>query len=169
MAYVAKPLGALGTLAHRVFFSTCSYTLLSYLALFLVLLVLRSKQTVYVYFLCLQDKWLTVSVALGGSLISPFHDIPLWVNQGNAIANMVVEIPKGTHAKLEISKEDPLNPIKQDTKVPSFPFMFFVYRFTPRLMLWFRMESYVTFTTLILSTTVHSLKLGRIPKSVMKT
>jgi len=48
--------------------------------------------------------------------ISPFHDIPLWVDRNRGIANMVVEIPKGTRPKLEISKGDKLNPIKQDVK-----------------------------------------------------
>jgi len=48
--------------------------------------------------------------------VSPFHDIPLWVDKAKGIANMVVEIPRGTQPKLEISKSDYLNPIKQDTK-----------------------------------------------------
>lgn len=39
------------------------------------------------------------------------------MNKGDATAHMIVEIPKGSHAKLEISKEDVLNPIKQDIKV----------------------------------------------------
>jgi len=52
----------------------------------------------------------------GNQIISPFHDIPLWVNQQHHIANMVVEIPRGTQPKLEISKSDPMNPIKQDVK-----------------------------------------------------
>lgn len=30
---------------------------------------------------------------------------------------MVVEIPKGTQPKMEISKEEKFNPIKQDVKV----------------------------------------------------
>jgi len=30
---------------------------------------------------------------------------------------MVVEIPLGTRAKLEINKDEPFNPIKQDVKV----------------------------------------------------
>jgi len=51
-----------------------------------------------------------------GSPISPFHDIPLWVDKSKGIFNMVVEIPKGTNPKLEISKSDFLNPIKQDIK-----------------------------------------------------
>jgi len=48
--------------------------------------------------------------------ISPFHDIPLWVDKSLHVANMVVEIPKGTQPKLEISKDIPLNPIVQDVK-----------------------------------------------------
>lgn len=52
----------------------------------------------------------------GWLYISPFHDIPLWFDKEKKIANMVVEIPKGTQPKLEISKELPLNPIKQDVK-----------------------------------------------------
>jgi len=51
-----------------------------------------------------------------GKPVSPFHDIPLWVDRKKGIANMVVEIPKGTRPKLEISKGDTLNPIKQDVK-----------------------------------------------------
>jgi len=51
-----------------------------------------------------------------GKPISPFHDIPLWVDQSKHVANMIVEIPKGTQPKLEISKTDYLNPIKQDVK-----------------------------------------------------
>jgi len=51
-----------------------------------------------------------------GKIISPFHDIQLWADKNNHIANMVVEIPKGTQPKLEISRDIPLNPIKQDVK-----------------------------------------------------
>eukprot|EP01123_Difflugia_compressa_P006567 TRINITY_DN18843_c0_g1_i1.p1 TRINITY_DN18843_c0_g1~~TRINITY_DN18843_c0_g1_i1.p1 ORF type:complete len:340 (+),score=67.16 TRINITY_DN18843_c0_g1_i1:136-1020(+) len=51
-----------------------------------------------------------------GINVSPFHDIPLWVDKERGIANMIVEIPKGTRAKLEISKNEALNPIKQDVK-----------------------------------------------------
>jgi len=51
-----------------------------------------------------------------GHFVSPFHDIPLWSDKEKGIANMVVEIPRGTRAKLEISKGDGLNPIKQDIK-----------------------------------------------------
>ncbi|KAI9312248.1 inorganic diphosphatase [Dichotomocladium elegans] len=51
-----------------------------------------------------------------GVPVSPFHDIPLFANEEKTILNMVVEIPRWTNAKLEISKEDEFNPIKQDTK-----------------------------------------------------
>jgi inorganic pyrophosphatase len=51
-----------------------------------------------------------------GELISPLHDIPLWVDKANGIARMVVEIPRGTHPKLEMDVQSPLNPIKQDVK-----------------------------------------------------
>ncbi|KAL2719173.1 inorganic pyrophosphatase-like isoform X2 [Vespula squamosa] len=48
--------------------------------------------------------------------ISPFHDIPLYADEANKIFNMIVEIPRWTNAKMEISRIDPLNPIKQDVK-----------------------------------------------------
>jgi inorganic pyrophosphatase len=51
-----------------------------------------------------------------GAVVSPFHDIPLYANAEKSILNMVVEIPRWSQAKLEISKDEPFNPIKQDTK-----------------------------------------------------
>ncbi|KAI9303310.1 inorganic pyrophosphatase [Cunninghamella echinulata] len=51
-----------------------------------------------------------------GLPVSPFHDIPLFANEEKTIFNMVVEIPRWSNAKLEISKEDAFNPIKQDIK-----------------------------------------------------
>ena len=51
-----------------------------------------------------------------GSVISSWHDIPLFADQNNGILNMVVEVPRWTNAKMEISKEEPFNPIKQDIK-----------------------------------------------------
>ncbi|CDS37611.1 inorganic pyrophosphatase [Echinococcus multilocularis] len=47
--------------------------------------------------------------------ISPFHDINLHHDSSNTF-NMVVEIPRWTNAKMEICKEELLNPIKQDVK-----------------------------------------------------
>ncbi|KAM5440755.1 Inorganic pyrophosphatase [Microsporum canis] len=51
-----------------------------------------------------------------GVPVSPFHDIPLYADEKKTILNMIVEIPRWTNAKQEISKDDFMNPIKQDTK-----------------------------------------------------
>jgi inorganic pyrophosphatase len=81
-----------------------------------------------------------VYIEKDGVPVSPFHDIPLYANEQQTVLNMIVEIPRWTNAKQEvrlsssytqailsstliwllcfvkISKEEPLNPIKQDTK-----------------------------------------------------
>jgi inorganic pyrophosphatase len=57
-----------------------------------------------------------VFIEQDGKPVSPFHDIPLYANPEKTILNMVVEVPRWTNAKLEISKEEKLNPILQDTK-----------------------------------------------------
>lgn len=49
-------------------------------------------------------------------IISPFHDIPLMADADNGIYNMVVEVPRWSNAKMEISTKDFMNPIKQDVK-----------------------------------------------------
>lgn len=64
-------------------------------------------------------------------MVSPFHDIPFWVDKEKGIANMVVEIPRGQQAKLEISRDQPFNPIKQDVKVCSI----YIDPFSPSSML----------------------------------
>jgi len=51
-----------------------------------------------------------------GKVVSPFHDIPLFADEAKTILNMVVEVPRWTNAKMEISKEEAFNPIKQDIK-----------------------------------------------------
>ncbi|CAI2736086.1 unnamed protein product [Schistosoma spindalis] len=51
----------------------------------------------------------------GGSPISCFHDVPL-LTDTNIYYNMIVEIPRWTNAKMEICKEELMNPIKQDVK-----------------------------------------------------
>jgi inorganic pyrophosphatase len=52
-----------------------------------------------------------------GKVVSPFHDIPLHPDPSNRdVFNMVCEIPRFSNAKLEISKEEHMNPIKQDVK-----------------------------------------------------
>ncbi|GAA57555.1 probable inorganic pyrophosphatase 1, partial [Clonorchis sinensis] len=48
--------------------------------------------------------------------ISPFHDIPLHLDKQKNVFNMLVEIPRWTNAKMEICKEELMNPIKQDVK-----------------------------------------------------
>ncbi|KAG5650742.1 hypothetical protein H0H81_011186 [Sphagnurus paluster] len=57
-----------------------------------------------------------VFIEQNGSVVSPFHDIPLFADQNNGIFNMIVEVPRWTNAKMEISKEEGFNPIKQDIK-----------------------------------------------------
>eukprot|EP00545_Synedropsis_sp_CCMP1620_P003458 CAMPEP_0119012414 /NCGR_PEP_ID=MMETSP1176-20130426/6712_1 /TAXON_ID=265551 /ORGANISM="Synedropsis recta cf, Strain CCMP1620" /LENGTH=270 /DNA_ID=CAMNT_0006965369 /DNA_START=83 /DNA_END=895 /DNA_ORIENTATION=- len=49
-----------------------------------------------------------------GDAISPWHDIPLEGENGSY--NMVVEIPKMTCAKMEVSTKEEKNPIAQDVK-----------------------------------------------------
>ncbi|KAM4900244.1 inorganic pyrophosphatase 2, mitochondrial isoform 3-T3 [Sylvia borin] len=66
-----------------------------------------------------------------GKYISPFHDIPLFAGSkedkeipakrskttgSEVLFNMIVEVPRWTNAKMEIATEEPLNPIKHDTK-----------------------------------------------------
>jgi len=51
-----------------------------------------------------------------GEIVSPFHDIPLFANEAEGILNFVVEIPRWTNAKLEITKGIAFNPIRQDIK-----------------------------------------------------
>lgn len=57
-----------------------------------------------------------VFIEKDGKPISPFHDIPLYADESKQILNFIVEVPRWTNAKLEISKEQTLNPIIQDTK-----------------------------------------------------
>lgn len=38
-----------------------------------------------------------------GVPVSPFHDIPLYANAEQTVLNMIVEIPRWTNAKLEVS------------------------------------------------------------------
>ncbi|CAE6340856.1 inorganic pyrophosphatase [Rhizoctonia solani] len=57
-----------------------------------------------------------VYIEKDGQPVSPFHDIPLFADQNAGILNMIVEVPRWTNAKMEISKEESFNPIKQDIK-----------------------------------------------------
>lgn len=44
-----------------------------------------------------------IYIESNGQPISPFHDIPLYANEQQTIMNMVVEIPRWTNAKMEVS------------------------------------------------------------------
>jgi inorganic pyrophosphatase len=57
-----------------------------------------------------------VYIEQNGQIVSSFHDIPLFADRNNGIFNMIVEVPRWTNAKMEISKEEAFNPIKQDIK-----------------------------------------------------
>ncbi|KAK5047854.1 Inorganic pyrophosphatase [Exophiala sideris] len=52
----------------------------------------------------------------GGSPISIWHDVPLYSDDDKQVLNMVVEIPRWSNAKFEISRNEAFNPIKQDIK-----------------------------------------------------
>jgi len=57
-----------------------------------------------------------VFIEKDGQPISAWHDIPLYANEQQTVLNMIVEVPRWSNAKMEISKEETLNPIKQDIK-----------------------------------------------------
>lgn len=57
-----------------------------------------------------------IFVEADGKPVSAFHDIPLYADSEKTVLNMIVEVPRWTNAKMEISKDETLNPIKQDTK-----------------------------------------------------
>lgn len=44
-----------------------------------------------------------VYIEKDGFPISAFHDIPLYANEQQTVLNMIVEIPRWTNAKLEVS------------------------------------------------------------------
>ncbi|KAI6656679.1 Inorganic pyrophosphatase-like [Oopsacas minuta] len=51
-----------------------------------------------------------------GQILSAMHDIPLLSSKEPPIYNMVVEVPRWSNAKMELSTKEPLAPIKQDIK-----------------------------------------------------
>ncbi|KAL2015274.1 hypothetical protein VTK56DRAFT_5915 [Thermocarpiscus australiensis] len=65
-----------------------------------------------------------------GVPVSPFHDIPLYHDKDAGVLNMVVEVPRWTNAKFEISTSESLNPISQDVlrKKPRFTKNCFPYK-----------------------------------------
>jgi len=62
------------------------------------------------------DYKVYLSDAKTGSIVSPFHDVSLYADKSRGIFNMIVEIPRWTQAKKEVSKSEPFNPIVQDIK-----------------------------------------------------
>ena len=44
-----------------------------------------------------------IFVEKDGVPVSPFHDIPLYANEQQTILNMIVEVPRWTNAKMEVS------------------------------------------------------------------
>ena len=66
-----------------------------------------------------------------GQVISPFHDIPLYPNPTDkSIVNFFIEIPRWTNAKMEICKEELMNPIKQDVKKGALRFVKNIFPYT---------------------------------------
>ncbi|KAG1462295.1 hypothetical protein G6F46_004329 [Rhizopus delemar] len=58
-----------------------------------------------------------VHIEKDGKIVSPFHDIPLYADPSEkSIVNMVVEIPRWSNAKIEVSIGEKFNPLKQDCK-----------------------------------------------------
>jgi len=55
-------------------------------------------------------------VACEGRVISPFHDITLYMSGNRGVVSVVNEIPRFESAKFEISKKEAFNPIMQDIK-----------------------------------------------------
>ncbi|XP_057308816.1 uncharacterized protein LOC130647101 isoform X2 [Hydractinia symbiolongicarpus] len=62
-------------------------------------------------------------------IVSPFHDIPLFADKENNVFNMVVEVPRWSNAKMEISTKELMNPIKQDIKKSKLRFVKNVFPF----------------------------------------
>ncbi len=44
-----------------------------------------------------------VYIEKDGVPVSAFHDVPLYANEQQTILNMIVEIPRWTNAKMEVS------------------------------------------------------------------
>jgi inorganic pyrophosphatase len=57
---------------------------------------------------------LSSSITPAEIYISPFHDIQLYSEAGSNIYRMVVECPRWSTAKYEITKSEQFNPIRQN-------------------------------------------------------
>jgi hypothetical protein len=51
-----------------------------------------------------------------GQPLSPFHDIPLFANQEHTILNMIVEVPRWTNAKMEVSRPSTSSPMSDGSE-----------------------------------------------------
>ncbi len=58
-----------------------------------------------------------------GSSYQSWHDIRLFTDKEKQVYNMVVSIPRGTNAKMEIATEEPLNGLKRHVKNGVLPFV----------------------------------------------
>jgi inorganic pyrophosphatase len=52
-----------------------------------------------------------VYIEKDGVPVSPFHDIPLYANEQQTVLNMIVEIPRWTNAKQEVSSSSANNQV----------------------------------------------------------
>lgn len=60
---------------------------------------------------------------LNGNPISPWHDVPLYRNSNNTfVVNFVIEIPRWTAGKIEIKRDELLNPIFHDERIDALQF-----------------------------------------------
>ncbi|KAK1983967.1 inorganic pyrophosphatase [Colletotrichum cereale] len=51
-----------------------------------------------------------------GDPISFWHDVPVWPDESNKlVVNLVVEVPRWQDAKIELKRDEPLNPIVHDS------------------------------------------------------
>ena len=74
------------------------------------------------------EEWRMVFLSSTDRVISPIHDIPLVAASGETV-HMVVEIPRGKQAKLEMATTERGNPIKQDIKNGELRYVSYPYPF----------------------------------------
>ena len=60
-----------------------------------------------------------IYVEKDGVPLSPFHDIPLYANEQQTVLNMIVEIPRWTNAKMEVSGQPWTNPMIPNFYIPA--------------------------------------------------
>lgn len=75
------------------------------------------------------EKW-RMYFKQNDATISPIHDIKLFPKSKNQnIVNMIVEIPRGQQAKLEMATKEKYNPIKHDVKNGKLRYVYYPYPF----------------------------------------